>query len=284
MDSEDTEIGQPAAPPQRRAHPRFPVDEHSHLIFLAHGLPLACRIVDLSLEGCRVRTLERFSVAAGLRIEIAFKANGMAFRFSGTTQWADGLHQLGIRFTGMTLRRKEELAEVIAELEEAAAREAERARQALVPVPPPAPTQPEPAALPLLPPRLPRPPQPPLPPSPRARRVPTGADRRERPRHQVDTSAVIFMIKGGVRFNGRILDLSLNGCRIRTDEPFPVGIYSRVEVLFHLNGLPFRIAGVIQAIHDRNQVGIRFLDMSTRNRMQVEELIEEIAQAAENLL
>jgi hypothetical protein len=43
-----------------------------------------------------------------------------------------------------------------------------------------------------------------------------------------------------------------------------------------LEGLPFRLGGVIQAIHNRNMVGIRFLDMSQRKREQVLELIGEI--------
>lgn len=75
---------------------------------------------------------------------------------------------------------------------------------------------------------------------------------------------------------GRILDLSLSGCRIQTDERFPVGIYTRVETEFRLHGLPFRLGGVVQAIHDRKTVGIRFLDFSDRKRQQVEELIADI--------
>ncbi len=74
----------------------------------------------------------------------------------------------------------------------------------------------------------------------------------------------------------RILDLSLTGCRLQTAEPFPVGIYTRVEAQFRLAGITFRLGGVTQAIHGRRQVGIRFLDMSDRKRLQVKELIEEI--------
>jgi c-di-GMP-binding flagellar brake protein YcgR len=95
-------------------------------------------------------------------------------------------------------------------------------------------------------------------------------------REGVDTSAVIHLINVASRLTGRILDLSLGGCRIRTDERFPVGIYTRVETEFRLEGLSFRLGGVIQAIHDRHNVGIRFLDMSSRKREQVEQLIEEI--------
>ena len=83
-------------------------------------------------------------------------------------------------------------------------------------------------------------------------------DRRAQTRHEVDTIATIFLVKVASALRGHILDLSLSGCRIRTDERFQVGIYTRVETEFHLQGLPFRLGGVIQAIHNRNMVGIRF--------------------------
>jgi c-di-GMP-binding flagellar brake protein YcgR len=106
-------------------------------------------------------------------------------------------------------------------------------------------------------------------------------ERRVQAREAVDTSAVIFLVNIASRLRGRILDLSPGGCRIRADERFPVGIYTRVETEFRLGGLPFRLGGVIQAIHDRRTVGIRFLDMSSRKREQVTQLIEEIRQMRE---
>jgi len=105
---------------------------------------------------------------------------------------------------------------------------------------------------------------------------PATSERRKASREMVDTTAVIFLIKIASRLRGRILDLSLTGCRIRTDERFPVGIYTRVETEFRLEGLPFRLGGVIQVIHDRQTVGIRFLDVSSRKREQVEQLMEDI--------
>ena len=103
-------------------------------------------------------------------------------------------------------------------------------------------------------------------------------DRRGQERHEVDTFAKIFLVNIGSALRGRILDLSLSGCRIRTDERFPVGIFTRVETEFRLEGLPFRLGGVIQAIHNRQTVGIRFLDLSDRKRQQVLELIGELQQ------
>jgi len=103
-------------------------------------------------------------------------------------------------------------------------------------------------------------------------------DRRAKPRNEVDAEATILLVNVGAGLRGRILDLSLNGCQIRTEENFPVGIYTRIETEFRLEGLTFRLGGVIQAIHDCKTVGIRFLDVSLRKRQQVQELIDELAE------
>jgi hypothetical protein len=101
-------------------------------------------------------------------------------------------------------------------------------------------------------------------------------ERRTQSRHEVNTTATILLVNVASRIPGRILNLSVGGCCIRTEERFPVGIYTRVETEFHLEGLPFRLGGVVQAIKERQQVGIRFLDLSPRKREQVEQLIAEI--------
>ena len=43
-----------------------------------------------------------------------------------------------------------------------------------------------------------------------------------------------------------------------------------------MDGLPFRLGGVTQAIYDPFNVGIRFLDVSERKREQLTQLIGEI--------
>jgi c-di-GMP-binding flagellar brake protein YcgR len=89
----------------------------------------------------------------------------------------------------------------------------------------------------------------------------------------------MLLVNTGILMPGRVLDLSLGGCKIRTEEPFNVGIFVRVEAEFCVQGLAFRIAGVTQAIFDKNTLGVRFLDMSQRRREQLAELIAEIAEA-----
>jgi c-di-GMP-binding flagellar brake protein YcgR len=101
-------------------------------------------------------------------------------------------------------------------------------------------------------------------------------ERRNHSRHSVDDSAAVILFKIASRLAGRIIDLSLGGCRIRCHERFPVGIYTPVEAEFQLDGISFRLGGVVQAIHDSHTVGLRFLDMSPRKREHLEKLIEEL--------
>ena len=291
--------------PDRRVPPRFPVDEDSVLLLVQHGLPLKARIADLSLEGCRLRTQERLNGRPGLAVEITFKVNGCAFRFSGVLRWNDGQGNLGVQFVNRIARRSAELAEVIEELaEKAAGAQAERSASAIAKPREPAPPQTcaadtaEPGvaaketALPLRglpegtapvqqisrqnPPHVPPPAEAPRQAEQYAHPVAGLRERRAHGRHDVDTSAVIYLVKTGTALRGRIVDLSLSGCRIQTGERFPVGIYTRVETEFQLQGLPFRLGGVIQSLHNRDTVGIRFLDVSQRKRQQVLELIGEI--------
>ncbi|MGA2890441.1 MAG: PilZ domain-containing protein [Terracidiphilus sp.] len=297
----------------RRVVPRFGVDGDARLLLVQHGSTVPCRVVDISMSGCRLRTQERFKAGTMVRVEVTFKVRGFSFRFSGSTQWTDGQNLVGIRFVDVPARRREELIEALSEVEEEhiakaaklaaekqAAEEkiaAERAakeqsaeqrvaeekaaalRAAGVALAKLAASE----AL-----RKPQPPAQTIPAQTIALKTPSTPpvklskrDRREELREEVDTTAVIHLINIASRLQGRILDLSMNGCRIRTDERFPVGIYTRVEIEFRLDGLPFRLGGVIQAIHDRQMVGIRLLDMSERRREQLQQLIEDIHDSRE---
>jgi hypothetical protein len=314
---EEEEISKCLAAPgaERRTRPRFPVDEDASLLLLEHGFSVQCSIVDLSLEGCRVRTRERLPAAMRASVEISFKINGIAFRLSGEIRWLDsaaasirdGVRVVGIRFVGVSSRRRDEWAEVLGEVEvDSIAKAAQRGREQTgarqwmeerKAEPPESPTKRYPYLVAALQPAktmgadrpsagssqalMPEPAVSPLASHETidaAGRDAANRERRKQSRHEVNTSAVILLIHVGSRLSGRILDLSLGGCRICTEQNFPVGIYTRVETEFQLEGLPFRLGGVIQAIHSPRLVGIRFLDMSDRKREQVEQLIEEIAE------
>lgn len=319
MEVGESARGMTSGKQERRDDARLAVDEEASLLLLSRGAYLACRIVEISLTGCRMRTRDRFLGETGVRVEAVFRLCGIALRFNAMTEWTNGKHLVGIRFVDVAAHRMDELAEVLCEIaaesaamavKQAAERQAAKEKaakkphemQISKPSPPPAPLPASasnlrpaaPAELPELEAVEPDPqaakplgegigPQGPATSSPSQSSPrsnlpskPAARDRRSQPRHNVDTSATILVADAASRINGRILNLSLGGCRIRTEEHFPVGIYTGIEIEFHLEGKPFRLGGVVQAIQDRQFVGIRFLNMRSRKREQIEQLIAEI--------
>lgn len=329
---------------ERRLSERIPVNEKATLLQGHLGSATPCTLVDLCLDGCRVRTDAEIRVDAGARVELVFRAAGTAFRLSGVTEWTGRAREVGVAFREVSPRREAELVEALGELSaawqdkkaerlragealkaaqelvrertveleaktarEAALRadaeqaagekreaeerlkcsrmelaEAEKAAQklayfaeseaaagAVAPVEAQdirATARKEEAG----------------PVAEGLRQA--GSSRRERrqvQRHGVDSTAAVLLLDVHANVRGRILDVSLGGCRIRFEERFPVGIYRRVEVEFLLDGLPFRLPGVVQSLHDRFTVGIRFVDLSERKREQLLFVIEEIAEACE---
>ena len=264
---------------ERRSFPRYAVDCPAMVTPLAGSGKIACRMVDLSRGGCRLAMQERTLVGILTRVEVQFQVRGIAFRIVGVAAGTRTGKSFAVRFLDLPRRREEELAEVLAEGAaaslgaEAAGEAGDAAAPPLVPagratavaasvaaaaVPPVAAAREKAVA-----------------PKPEK----ASRDRRASDRHAVDTRANLILVKGAIRMTGQILNLSMGGCRLRTDERFNVGIYTRVEAEFYLHGLPFRVGGVSQAILDKNTIGIRFLDMSDRRRDQLKGLMAEIAEA-----
>jgi c-di-GMP-binding flagellar brake protein YcgR len=252
----------------RRAYPRYFVDEAAVLLLMDRGSSMQCKVLDFSLGGCRLRTREPFFPGIGVCAEVTFNVLGIGLRFRGVTQWTDGQSLVGIRFVDLSSRRKEVLSEVLSEVAaEYAEKQPEEVRIGTEPARE-EPAQPEEEKQAEAPARV----QPVTSPF----LMPGKRERRSQARQEVNDTAAVFLINGGAVLHGRIVDLSLGGCRIWTESRFLVGIYTRVEAEFRIAGQPFRLGGVIQATHDRQQVGIRFLDMSDRKREQVEQLIQEL--------
>ena len=99
-----------------RAHPRFAIGDEASLLLVSQGAALACRILDLSQGGCRVRTQDRFLAGMMVRVEVILRVLGMPFRLSGVTQWTNRQHLVGIRFIDLSDRKREQLAQLIDEL------------------------------------------------------------------------------------------------------------------------------------------------------------------------
>ena len=103
--------------PDRRFAPRYAVDAEATLILVNHAQTLRARMLELSLEGCRMRAERLCALPMPANIEVIFKIHGMGFRLGGTMQWADARQTAGIRFSPLAPRRLEILTELLSELE-----------------------------------------------------------------------------------------------------------------------------------------------------------------------
>jgi hypothetical protein len=63
-------------------------------------------------------TEERFMVGIYRRVEVEFKLEGLPFRLAGVTQSVQGHHKVGVRFLDISERKREQLVELIKELDE----------------------------------------------------------------------------------------------------------------------------------------------------------------------
>jgi hypothetical protein len=247
----------PALGNEDRNFPRHLIHDDAVLSLIGQSHSVPCRVLDLSLGGCRLRAKELLRTRQRVSVEVTFKIRGFPMLLCGVIQWTDGVDLMGIRFVDLNSRSKEALAEVVREIEEEHAAKGvsedsggPAQRRAGVETPAPR----GPAAM------------------------DAACDRRREPQAEADTSAVILLVGIGCQLHGQIIELSPGGCRIHIKERFPVDIDMKVETEFRLGGLPFRLGGVIQGVHDRDRhsVGIRFLHVSERKRVLVEQLMEEI--------
>lgn len=107
----------------------------------------------------------------------------------------------------------------------------------------------------------------------------TGRERRRHPRYSCDGDAEVHLPHAGLRFQGRIQNLSVSGCYIETELNLERGTY--VEVFFRLHQLRFRLAGNVVGVDKRSGVRIAFLNVSGRRATHIEELMRELAEKSE---
>ena len=252
---------------ERRAWERYLLAETEGKIIYRHET-LPCRLIDISLGGCRVRTERRFAAGALARVDVVLELHGITQRIAGMTQWTGKENQVGIQFLHASALAKNQFAalltglidEVAAEAVKEAAKEAVASPGAAIAA----------AAARVA-----------LANSTQAASPAKVAEAEAVESGLKESQAVIRLLKDGSEMAGDVVDLSLEGCTLRMVRPFNLGIYVRVEVSFHVRGLMFRLAGVSQEILDKCTVGFRFLDVSRRKREELEQVIEELRAAKE---
>jgi hypothetical protein len=106
---------------------------------------------------------------------------------------------------------------------------------------------------------------------------PAIVERRRAARYDCDVYAEVFLPTGGLKFRGRILNMSVTGCFIEAEFNLERG--TQVEVYVETNSSRFRVAGKVSALRSRRGVGIFFVDLTRRGARQIEELVEELKAA-----
>ena len=106
--------------------------------------------------------------------------------------------------------------------------------------------------------------------------------RRTEPRFLCRGLAEVRVLPLGGRRSGTLLDLSASGCCIETIDPFPAIENPYVEVILTVSGFKLRIAGVVRRLHDRQRVGIEFIDVTERKAQQIGDLVEDLIEIEKN--
>ena len=75
-------------------------------------------IFDLSLQGCSLHVSEKLTAELTGPVEVSFRLQGLPFLLAGSQHEIEDKTTVGIHFSPMSFRRRDELAQLIAELRE----------------------------------------------------------------------------------------------------------------------------------------------------------------------
>ena len=267
-----------------RAYERFELgDDRGSLIYA--GSRTACQVVDISLGGCCLRTDIPFTAGALAPVEVALPICGMMVRIRGITQWTRLQYLVGVRFVHSDSRSKNllaglltcladgSIAEVVKEAiaAEAGSRSATRSSSSALAVE--LAQEGAQSSMPAATPEVnPKPEETPA--SPPAE-TPENSEDEGLKLEDGDWSVILHLLKDGSQLAGVVTALNQEGCSVRITEPFIAGIHIRVEVEFRMRGLPFRLAGVTEEVHEKHAVDIRFLHLSQRKLEALAQVLDE---------
>ena len=101
-------------------------------------------------------------------------------------------------------------------------------------------------------------------------------DLRASPRHRVHEKARIVVLNSPTTAVCSVLDISLGGCRLFAEQPFPARKRIPVEVTFKICGFPLRFSGIIKWTDFEGTMGIEFVDVSPRRREALALVVEDL--------
>jgi len=283
----------PASPPLRlrpsiqRVYERYSLDDaFGHLIFKGSMIP--CQFIDISIGGCRARMETPFAPGALAQVEVVLLTFGLVLRIGGITEWTHDC-DLGVRFTLPSAHSKNQLASLITCLMDKDAAKAvqetfgkaalDQGSKSILVAQAVAEEHSRPAAddaavssgsgeSPVSVPQ-----QAPEPMDGAGESGPLLAVEDEWP-------ALIRFLHERTHAEGFITGLSLDACTIRTAAALPGTLHSRVELSFQIRGLPFQLQGAVANCCDKRTARVCFHDLSRRKREELEQVLDELREAA----
>jgi hypothetical protein len=81
--------------------------DNSHLSGILFGL---------GMEGCGIQTLEPYTLGIHTRVEVCFQMRGLPFQLAGVVQTIFDAHCVGVEFSPLSNRKREELTQLIDEI------------------------------------------------------------------------------------------------------------------------------------------------------------------------
>ena len=246
------------------------------------GTSIPCEMLDVSLSGCRLRTLKPFTAGALESVKVVLSIHEMVLSIWGITQWTTWDRLIGIRFIHPTGRTRNQLAGLLTCLVDKSAAEvvkkavaaaAGQAGSPIIALEHPLPAEPEPAVAETA---EEEEFQAPPPPSPAPKRPKLRSEHKVLSLEVGKSPAVLHLVADGATLAGNVVDVSQDGCLVRLARPTAVRLNAHAEVDFRLRGLPFRLPGTTKEMRNERMVEIRFTEMGRRKREDLSQVILEL--------
>lgn len=268
----------------RRVDERFEMDRTPGTV-IHKGTSIPCEMLDVSLSGCRLRTLEPFTAGALESVKVVLAIHGMVLSIWGITQWTQWERMIGIRFIHPTGRTRNQLAGLLTCLLDTSAAEVVKravaaaggeAGSPILALEHPLPVEREPEPAPMAEALDEEEFQQAPPPPPAPKRPELKSEHKVLSMEAGDSPAVLHFVAEESILGGNVMDVSQDGCLVRLARVHAVRPNAQVEVDFHLRGLPFRLPGRTKEMHGAQIVEIRFTEMSVRKRDDLSLVIQEL--------
>jgi hypothetical protein len=260
----------------RRADERFDLNRAPGTL-IHNGVDIPCEMLDVSLSGCRLRTLRPFTAGALESVKVILFIQEMVLSIWGITQWTKWNQLVGIYFVHPTGHTRNQLAglltclldkSVTGVVKQAIWAEAARANSPIIALEHP----------PVVAPPVEEEFQPEPPPPPPPKRPELHSEHRVLILQEGESPAALHLVAEDWVLVGDVLDVSQDACLMQLAHPLAVRENAPAELDFHLRGLPFRLPGVTLPMRDGRVVEIRFTQMSRRKQEGLSQAILELAE------